>query len=113
MIVTGLLTHEEIAARSSIGFYIFSPPGENERIIREAGFRLESASDTSEHAALVAQRWRDAREKRKEALLTIESPANYEGLQQFLSTVQALTGERRLLRYIYVAEKPGESTASN
>jgi len=62
---------------------------------------------------LVAQRWRDAREKRKELLLTIESPGNYEGLQQFLSTVHALTSERRLLRYIYVAEKPGDSTASN
>jgi ubiquinone/menaquinone biosynthesis C-methylase UbiE len=113
LVIGGLISQQEIATRSSIGFYIFSPPGENERIIREAGFRLESASDTSEHAASVAQRWRDAREKRKETLLTIESPANYEGLQQFLSTVHALTSERRLLRYIYVAEKPGDCTASN
>jgi ubiquinone/menaquinone biosynthesis C-methylase UbiE len=111
LVIGGLISQQEIATRSSIGFYIFSPPGENERIIKEAGFRLVSASDTSEHAALIAKRWRDAREKRKEALLTIESPANYEGLQQFLSTVRALTSERRLLRYIYVAEKPGEGAA--
>jgi ubiquinone/menaquinone biosynthesis C-methylase UbiE len=113
LVIGGLISQWEIATRSSIGFYIFSPPGENERLIREAGFRLERASDTSEQAALIAKRWQDAREKRKEALLAVESAANYEGLQQFLSTVRALTSERRLLRYVYVAEKPSEDTASN
>jgi ubiquinone/menaquinone biosynthesis C-methylase UbiE len=112
LVIGGLISQQEIATRSSIGFYVFSPPGENERIIEEAGFRLESVSDTSEQAALIAKRWRDAREKRKEALLAIESLANYEGLQQFLATVHALTSEKRLLRYVYVAVKPGESWAS-
>jgi SAM-dependent methyltransferase len=111
LVIGGLISQQEIAARSSIGFYIFSPPGENERIINEAGFRLESALDTSEQAALIAERWRDAREKRKEALLAIERPANFEGLQQFLSAVHTLTSERRLLRYVYVAERPRESAA--
>jgi len=112
LVISGLISQQEIAARSAIGFYIFSPPGENERIIKEAGFRLESASDSSEQAALIAKRWRKAREKRKEALLAIESPANFEGLQRFLSTVHGLTGEARLSRYVYVAERPGESVAS-
>jgi ubiquinone/menaquinone biosynthesis C-methylase UbiE len=31
LVVGGLLSHEEIATRSSIGFYVYSPPGENER----------------------------------------------------------------------------------
>jgi len=113
LVIGGLISQQEIATRSSIGFYVFGPPGENERIIEEAGFRLESVSDTSEQAALIAKRWRDAREARKEALLAIESPANYEGLQQFLSTVHALTSEKRLLRYVYVAVKPDESLASS
>ncbi|HEY1469221.1 MAG TPA: class I SAM-dependent methyltransferase [Candidatus Acidoferrum sp.] len=112
LVIGGLISQEEIATRSSIGFYIFSPPGENERIIREAGLRLERASDTSEHAALIAKRWREAREKRREALLAIESAANFEGVQRFLSTVYTLTSERRLLRYLYLAEKPRESVAS-
>jgi len=30
---------------------------------------------------------------------------NFEGLQQFLRCVQALTSERRLLRYVYLAQK--------
>jgi SAM-dependent methyltransferase len=112
LVIGGLISQEEIATRSSIGFYIFSPPGENERIIREAGLRLERASDTSEHAALIAKRWREAREKRREALLASESAANFEGVQRFLSTVYTLTSERRLLRYLYLAEKPRESVAS-
>jgi ubiquinone/menaquinone biosynthesis C-methylase UbiE len=112
LVVGGLISQQEIAARSSIGLYIFSPPGENERIIREVGFRLENASNTSEQAAAIAQRWRDARDKRKAALLAIESAANFEGLQQFLFTVHTLTSERRLLRLVYVAEKPAQAAAS-
>ena len=30
LVVGGLLSNEEIATRSSIGFYVYSPPGENE-----------------------------------------------------------------------------------
>ena len=40
MILTGTLTNEEIATRSSIGFYLFLAPGENERMIAKAGLRL-------------------------------------------------------------------------
>ena len=112
LVIGGLISQQEIAARSSIGFYIFSPPGENERIIKEAGFRLESASDTSDQAAVIAKRWRDARDKRQEALLAIEGAANFEGLQQFLFTVHALTSERRLLRFVYVGEKPADGALS-
>ncbi len=112
LVIGGLISQQEIAARSSIGFYIFSPPGENDRIIKQAGFRLESASDTSEHAAAIAKRWRDARDKRKKELLTIESAANFEGLQGFLSMVHTLTSERRLLRFVYVAAKAEDGAAS-
>jgi SAM-dependent methyltransferase len=37
MIVSGLVSHEELAIRSSIGFYLFVPPGENERLIARLG----------------------------------------------------------------------------
>jgi SAM-dependent methyltransferase len=112
LIIGGAISHQEIATRSLIGYYIFSPPGENERMIRQEGFRLVSAADTTENAALIARRWRDGRQKRKETLLAIEGEANFDGLQQFLSGVHALTSERRLLRNVYVAEKPSESVTS-
>ena len=39
LIIGGLLSHEEIATRSSIGMYFFSPPGENEQPSVEASSR--------------------------------------------------------------------------
>jgi len=55
-----ILSHEEIAARSSIGYYAFSPPGENERLLHAAGFQLISATDTTEGGSRNCQ---DAGEK--------------------------------------------------
>jgi ubiquinone/menaquinone biosynthesis C-methylase UbiE len=106
LVVGGLLSHQEIAIRSSIGFYFYSPPGENERLIEEAGFRHLSVADTTESAAHIAKRWHDAREKRKEALAPAEGDTNFVGLQRFLSCVHALCDERRLRRYLYSANKP-------
>src|SRR4051812_26969918 len=34
LVVTGPISHEEIAARSSIGYYLFVPPGSNETMLR-------------------------------------------------------------------------------
>jgi SAM-dependent methyltransferase len=112
LIIGGTISHQEIATRSSIGYYIFSPPGENERILKQQGFHLVSVTDTSEVAASIAKRWLDARQKRTEDLMAIEGRVNFEGLQQFLSTVHALSREARLRRYVYVAQKPGESVTS-
>jgi SAM-dependent methyltransferase len=106
LVIGGLVSHEEIATRSSIGFYVYSPPGENERTMSEVGFSEIHATDTTENAAHVAQRWHDAREKRKVDLITTEGEANFDGLQRFLSCVQALCGEGRLRRYLYSATKP-------
>ena len=63
LIIGGLISEQEIATRSSIGHYIFSPPGENERLIEQAGFLLIRLTDTTENAATIAER-RAAREKK-------------------------------------------------
>jgi SAM-dependent methyltransferase len=105
LVIGGLISHEEIAARSSVGFYIYSPPGENERLITEAGFSNVHATDTTESAATISKRWHDARERYKKDLCTIEGAATFDGLQNFLSTVHTLTAERRLRRYIYHATR--------
>ena len=105
LVVGGMLSHEEIATRSSIGFYVYSPPGENERLIARAGFCQICVTDTTDCAARIAQRWHHAREKRKEELVAAEGNINFEGLQRFLSCVQLLTSEKRLLRYLYIASK--------
>jgi ubiquinone/menaquinone biosynthesis C-methylase UbiE len=106
LIIGGTISHTELAIRSSIGPYFFSPPGENERHLASAGFNVLSVSDTSQQAADIAGRWHNARQRKREQLIAIEGPERYEGLQQFLACVLSLTSERRLLRHLYLAEKP-------
>jgi SAM-dependent methyltransferase len=106
LIIGGTVSHQEIATRSSIGYYIFTPPGHNERLIQTAGFHLLAATDTTQNAAAIAKRWRDARGERREALISMEGITTFDGLQQFLACVHTLTSERRLLRYLYTALKP-------
>jgi cyclopropane fatty-acyl-phospholipid synthase-like methyltransferase len=105
LVIGGIISHEEVATRSSIGFYLFSPPGENERLMLQAGFANLQVSDTTEHAARTAARWRDARQKYKDRLIAAEGDLTWSGLQRFLSCVQTLTEERRLLRLLYQAQR--------
>jgi hypothetical protein len=63
LIIGGVVTHQEMATRSSIGYYLFRPPGENDRLLQLAGFRVLEVTDTTENAARISGRWRDARQK--------------------------------------------------
>lgn len=105
LVIGGVVSHEEIATRSSVGMYFFSPPGVNEQLIEEAGLKLLEARDTTENSALLSKRWHDAREQRKEALIASEGEDNFLGVQRFLECVHTLTSERRLLRFLYTCEK--------
>lgn len=105
LVIGGLVTKEELAIRSAIGFYVFSPPGCNEELIRTAGLRLLSATNTTENAARIAEQWHDARQRRKEELIAAEGTGDFEGLQRFLACTQTLAREERLLRWVYVARK--------
>ena len=111
MVITGPVSCEELAIRSSIGFYLFVPPGENERLLREAGFELMSVEDLTGSAAELSQRWCDAREQHREALIMREGDENFQGLQRFLRCVHTLSTERRLSRYSYLARKSRASVS--
>jgi SAM-dependent methyltransferase len=105
ILVTGILSNEEIRIRSSIGYYLFTPPGENERLLINAGFnilRVEEATGQVEH---VARRWHEARLQRREQLLEFEGQEQYGALQDFLKVTHDLAAERRLSRHAYLAQK--------
>jgi SAM-dependent methyltransferase len=110
MIVSGPVSNEELATRSSIGRYLFLPPGENEHLILQAGFKLLSSADLTANAAELSWRWHDARARRRGALTRIEGEANFLGLQKFLACVHTLSKEHRLSRFMYVGSKPAFST---
>lgn len=105
IIVTGMLSNEEIAIRSSIGYFLFTPRGEDERLIQEAGFALVHTRDVTENNAVVPKRWYDARARRRDELIKLEGEAEFEKTQRFLSVVHTLASERRLSRCAFVAQK--------
>jgi SAM-dependent methyltransferase len=105
LVLGGLISNHEIATRSSVGTYFFSPPGVNEQLIREAGLKVIEARDTTNSSAVLSKRWHDACRKRKDALIEAEGNDTFEGVQRFLQCVHTLTSERRLLRYLYICEK--------
>jgi SAM-dependent methyltransferase len=104
--VTGPLGADEIAIRASIGYFLFVPDGEDERVLREVGLRVLEVEDGTENMATVADRWRAARAKHAEALREIEGDETFDGQQRFLEVTATLARERRLSRFVYLAEKP-------
>lgn len=107
IVVSGLLTNEEIATRSSIGFFIFSLAEEDERLIAEAGLELLRREDVTDAVADVSGRWVASRERHREALVEDEGDGAYEDFQRFLETVHTLARARRLSRFAFLARKPG------
>jgi 2-polyprenyl-3-methyl-5-hydroxy-6-metoxy-1,4-benzoquinol methylase len=105
IVVTGPLTNAEIAVRSSIGFFLFVPPDYDERVIAEHGLRLLAREDVTANMATIAERWCAARASRSAALREIEGEETYVAQQDFLETAARIARERRLSRFLYVAER--------
>jgi SAM-dependent methyltransferase len=105
IVVTGQLTNEEMRTRSSIGFFLFTPVGCNERLLEEAGFAVEEVRDLTSAVAAVSARWRTARTARRNELIALEGEQAFDGLQRFLEAVHSLATERRLSRYMYLASR--------
>lgn len=104
--MTGALGSDEIAIRASVGYYLFVPPGEDARLLHEAGLRLVLVEDTTTSQAEVAHRRRSARAHHERALREIEGDEAFDGRQRFFEVAATLARERRLSRIVYVAERP-------
>ncbi|HKG53604.1 MAG TPA: hypothetical protein VKB04_05050, partial [Anaerolineales bacterium] len=105
VVITGPVSNEELAARSSIGFFLFVPLEVTKKLISEAGFKLIRCDDVTGNIELTSGRWYAARQKHRDELLKIEGEERFSGLQTFLSTVHKLTSERRLSRFVFLVER--------
>jgi ubiquinone/menaquinone biosynthesis C-methylase UbiE len=103
IVVTGPLTNEEIAIRSSVGFFLFVPPGADARLLEQAGFAVAETIDRTENMARIAERWRSARDARSRELRAVEGDATFEGQQRFFEIAARLARERRLSRFAFHA----------
>jgi SAM-dependent methyltransferase len=106
IVVTGQLTNEEMRVRSSIGYFLFTPIGCNERLLAESGLEVREVRDVTEGMASISGRWRDAREELRPALVALEGEEGFEGVQRFLTVAHTLASERRLSRFMYLALRP-------
>ena len=106
IIVTGPLSKEEIAVRSSIGSFLFVPPDYDRRVIAECGLRLVVCEDVTTNMAELAERRGRARFSKETLLREIEGDRTYEEQQAFFDVAARVARERRLSRFLYIAEKP-------
>ncbi len=101
IVVTGILTNEEIAIRSSVGFFLFAPAGADDELLEKAGFEVVQRLDRTDNMARIADRWRCARDSREAELRRIEGDATFDGQQRFFEVAAQLAKERRLSRFAF------------
>jgi hypothetical protein len=89
-----------------MGYFVLTPPGENERAIEEAGLRIERTEDRSDAVTAVATRMFAARERHRESLVPLEGEKTFGAFQNFIDLARRLASEGRLSRWVFVARKP-------
>ena len=107
IVVAGILRRDEIVTRSdSMGEFVFTPPGVDEQLVRDAGFVDIDVEDATANMWEVPRRWREARERHRSELDEIEGNEANAAFQHFLEVVETLARERRLSRIAIVATRP-------
>ena len=104
-VITGPLTKEEIAVRSSIGYFQFVPPDYDRQVLEQCGLKVLVCEDVTKNMAQLAAGLHRAREAQRMLLTQIEGESSYQGQQTFLEMTSRIAQERRLSRFLYVAEK--------
>src|SRR5437879_8352798 len=69
LVITGVISDEELAVRSSIGRYLFVPHGENERLLEQSDFHLLCCAHNTPSAAAIDKSRHDGRPRRQSTLL--------------------------------------------
>jgi len=105
IVVTGPLSAAEIKLRSMSGFYLFVPAGHDESLLSKNGFEVLEREDVTENMARIAEKRRSARSRREKELREIESDSGFEEQQEFLATTHLVASERRLSRFVLLAQK--------
>jgi SAM-dependent methyltransferase len=105
VVISGLVSREELDVRASVGWFTFSPPGANERLLADAGLEPVRCDDATESMARVAARWERARARHVHALEHHEGHDVYVATQRFLRMTAKLARERRLARHVLVARR--------
>jgi SAM-dependent methyltransferase len=101
--VTGILSSEEVAIRSSMGLAFFAPAGANAQLIAQAGLTLERTEDATTNVTLIGERRVQAREARRIEVIAREGQETFDRLQRFYAIAQTLASDGRLSRYVFLS----------
>jgi SAM-dependent methyltransferase len=104
-VITGGVAKSELDIRTTTGFFLFVPPGLDEKAIQAAGLALLHKEDRTAAVAEIAARWHDVRARHAAALRRDEGTERFEQLQRYYTTTTELAESGRLSRFLYVAEK--------
>jgi ubiquinone/menaquinone biosynthesis C-methylase UbiE len=105
-VITGPVSNEEIAIRASIGYFVFTAVGDDERLLRSAGFDVLHVADTTERVEANAFAMLEARQRLREDASAEEGADVFEAKQHFYRVAGTLARERRLSRFTLIASKP-------
>jgi SAM-dependent methyltransferase len=106
VVITGPVAKPELDVRAALGFYLFVPPGVNEKAIAAAGLELLQQDDRTAATAGIAARWYAARVRHTAELEAQEGIEWFAQRQRFLATTAELAECRRLSRILYLAQNP-------
>jgi SAM-dependent methyltransferase len=104
-VLTGAVARSALDIRAAAGFFLFVPPGLNEKAIEAANLALLRCEDRTAATAEIAARWHAARLRLADVLRREEGADWFEQRQRFLAIAAELAGSRRLSRFLYLAEK--------
>ncbi|MBI1359965.1 MAG: methyltransferase domain-containing protein [Alphaproteobacteria bacterium] len=104
-IITGPVTGRDLAIRSSIGAFLFSPPGADEDMLETCGFHLEAREDRTANMSASARGRHDARARHAVELIAIEGRDAFDRQQVFFETTARLAAEARLSRFAFLARR--------
>ncbi|HVY88723.1 MAG TPA: class I SAM-dependent methyltransferase [Hyphomonadaceae bacterium] len=102
-VITGPISGEELRIRSSIGSFLFTPPGADESFLKAAGFALIERLDRTANMGRSARGRQTARARHEADLCKLEGEATFERQQIFFETAARLAEEGRLSRIAFLA----------
>ena len=105
-VITGPVSDEEVRFRAAHGYTQFVPPGFNERMLEEAGFRLIECSDRTGSLLRTASGRLAARIAHRLELEKLEGSVSFERQLKYLETVVGLSQRGAVSRMMYVSESP-------
>jgi SAM-dependent methyltransferase len=103
-VITGAISDEETAKRAIHGHTQFVPPGFNEHMLQQSGFRLLEQADRTASLLKNAAGRLATRLAHRQELEKLDGTANFERQLRYLETVEALSQRRALSRIMYLAE---------